>query len=118
MARILFLTLALLLLVDAGAAVRVLEPVEQAVELTLDALALPAEGGDAVRFRECPSCASRTHRLLASTLFQASGQTLALREFRRVAHGIAAEANGAERAVVVVFLDIATQRVTRIELRE
>ena len=118
MARTLFLALALLLLVDAAAAVRVLEPVERAVELTLDRLALPAEGGNAVRFRECRSCASRSHRLLESTIFQASGQTLPLREFRRVAHGIAAKANGAERAVVVVFLDIATQRVTRIELRE
>jgi hypothetical protein len=117
-ARTLFLALALLLLVDAAAAVRVLEPVERAVELTLDRLALPAEGGNAVRFRECRSCASRSHRLLESTIFQASGQTLSLREFRHVAHGIAAKANGAERAVVVVFLDIATHRVTRIELRE
>ena len=112
----LLVTLALLLLVDAAGA-RVLAEVERAVELTLDQLTLPAANGDAIRFRECPTCGSRTHRLSASTVFQAA-QTLSLQEFLGVTHRVAEQPKGAAHAIVVVFLDVATGRVTRLELRE
>ena len=115
-ARTLLVTLGLLPLVDAAGA-RVLAEVERAVELSLDQLTLPAANGDAFRFRECPACESRTHRFAASAVFQAAGQTLPLREFLRITHQVAHQPEGAARAIVVVFLDVATGRVTRIELR-
>jgi hypothetical protein len=114
----LLVTLVLLLLVDAGGAVRVIEQVERAVELTLDQLTLPMKAGDAITFSECAACDSSTHRLLDSTAFEANGQVLPLDEFVRVATTIADKPNAAERAIAVVFLDVATGRVTRIELRE
>ncbi len=113
----LLVSLLLLLLSDAAGAA-VVEEVERAAELTLDQLTLPAANGDAIRFRECPTCESRTHRFSASTVFQAAGQTLPISEFVRVAHRVAQHPKGAARAIVVVFLDVATGRVTRIELRE
>jgi len=111
-------TLVLLLFVDTADAVRVIEQIERAVELTLDQLTLPINGGGAISFSECAACGSSTHRLLDSTAFQANEQTLPFAEFLRVAANIADKPNGAERAMAVVFLDVATGRVTRIELRE
>ena len=112
----LLVSLVLCLLVDAAGA-DVLEEVERAVELTLEQLTLHANG-DAIRFRECPSCETRTHRFSASTVFQTAGQTLPMSEFVRVAHRFREHPKGRARAIVVVFLDVATGRVTRIELRE
>jgi hypothetical protein len=118
MARKLLVTLALLLLVDTAAALRVIEQVERAVELTLAQLRLPADGGTTITFAECPTCGSSTHRLTDSTVLRANGQTLSLPEFLSVAAAIADKPEGAEQAMAVVFLDIATGRITRIELRE
>ena len=105
------------LLVDAARA-GALEEVERAVEVTLDQLTLPAANGDAIRFRECPTCESRTHRFSASTVFQVAGQTLPVPDFVRFAHRVADRPKGAARAIVVVFLDVTTGGVTRVELRE
>jgi hypothetical protein len=112
------IALALLLLLDTAGAVHVIEQVERAVELTLDQLTLPTKAGSVISFSECAACSSSTHRLLGSTAFHANGQVLPLVEFLRVAAAIADEPQGAERAIAVVFLDVATGRVTRIELRE
>jgi hypothetical protein len=117
MARKLLVTLALLLLVDTAAALRVIEQVERAVELTLVQLRLPTDG-TTITFAECPTCGSSTHRLTDSTVLRANGQTLSLPEFLSVAAAIADKPEGAEQAMAVVFLDIATGRITRIELRE
>ena len=45
------------------AALRVIEQVERAVELTLGELTLPAAEGGTVSFSECPTCGVSTHRL-------------------------------------------------------
>jgi hypothetical protein len=52
------------------------------------------------------------------TVFRANGQTVALVDFLRIADEIADKPSGKERAVAIVFLDLATERITRIELRE
>jgi hypothetical protein len=116
--RRLLVTLALLLRLNAAEAARVLEDVERAVELTLDRLGLPAEAGGMLHFRDCPACGSSAHRLVKSTVYRAGGQTLPLHEFLSVAHSIAGQPHGGARTVAIVFLDVATGRVTRIELRE
>lgn len=117
MIRKFFVTLALLALVDTAAAVRVLDQVERPVELTLADLTLPAPGGTTISFSECPTCGSSTHRLTDTTLFVANGSAVALADFLRIADEIRDKPNGAERAMAVVFLDVATGRITRIEMR-
>lgn len=118
MTRQILTAMALLLTLGTANAVRVLEQVERAVELTLADLSLPAAGSSTISFAECPRCSISTHRLTDETTYSANGQALSLVEFLRVAAEIGERPSGSERAAAAVFLDIATGRVTRIELRE
>jgi hypothetical protein len=106
-----------LLLVDTAGAVRVLEQLERPVELTLADLTLPAAGGTTISFSECTTCGSSTHRLQDTTVFKANGRVVTLAELLLVADEIRGKPNGADRAMALVFLDIQTGRITRIELR-
>ena len=119
MMRKLLVTISLvLLLIDTASALRVIEQVERAVELTLGELSLPSAEGGTVSFSECPTCGISTHRLTESTVFQANRQTVPFVEFMRIVELIADKPNGEDKAVAVVFIDIATGRITRIEVRE
>ena len=110
--------LALVLGCDTAGAVRVVEQVERAVELTLDQLTLPSQGGSTISFRECDDCSIKTHVLPNTTVYMANQQIVGLPDFLRIAHEIEGKPNGAKQAMAVVFLDIATERITRIEMRE
>jgi hypothetical protein len=118
MIRKALITLALLLTLQPAGAVRVIEQVERAVELTLAELTLPSGDAVTVSFRECAKCSTSTHRLTDSTELRANGQRVALPEFLRIAGEISDKANGDENAIAVVFVENATGRITRIELRE
>ena len=118
MIRKLLVTISLLLVLDTASALRVIEQVERAVELTLGDLSLPDAEGGTVSFSECATCGISTHRLTASTVFQANRQTVPFAEFIRIAELIADKPNGKTSAIAVVFLDIETGRITRIEIRE
>ena len=117
MTRKILVTLALLLAVDTASAVRVIELVERAVELTLAELSLPSGDGTTINFSECASCGISTHRLTDSTEYQVNRQKLPLAQFLAAATEVRNGPNG-EIAVATVYLDIATGRVTRIEVRE
>jgi hypothetical protein len=118
MIRRILVAVALLLTLDTAGAVRVLEQVERAVELTLADLNLPSADGSTISFSECARCGISTHRLSDSTVYQANRQTLALADFLRVVAEIRERDRGRDSAVAAVFLDIATGRVTRIEIRQ
>jgi hypothetical protein len=117
MNRTILPAIALLLALDTAHAVRVVELVERAVELSLDELTLPAAGGGTVSFSECASCGISTHRLTDTTVFRANRQTLPFAEFLLVAEEIG-QGPDARSAVATVYLDIATGRITRIEVRQ
>jgi hypothetical protein len=114
----LVLALPLVLAVDTAAATRVVEQVERAVELTLDQLKLPSPGGETVSFRECDDCPIKTHVLQNTTVYTANRQIVGLPDLLRVAQEIEGKPNGAKEAMAVVFLDLKTERITRIEVRE
>jgi hypothetical protein len=116
MTRKILLAITLLFALDTASALRVLELVERAVELRLDELTLPSDSGGTVSFSECPTCGISTHRLTDSTVYRANGQTLPLAEFLLAAAEIDEGPDG-DTAVATVYLDIATGRVTRIEVR-
>jgi hypothetical protein len=118
MIRKIFVAAALLLVMDTAAALRVIEQVERAVELTLGDLILPPSGGTTVSFPECFGCSLSTHRLSDSTVYVANGRIVTLAEFLSIAAEIAAKPNGKSTAVAAVYLDIKTGRLTRIQLRE
>jgi hypothetical protein len=113
----LVVALALVLGLDTAGAVRVVEQVERAVELTLDQLTLPSQDGSTVSFRECDDCPVKTHVLQNTTVYTANRQVVGLTDLLRIAQEIESK-NRAQQAMAVVFLDIATDRITRIEVRE
>ena len=108
MARTLILALLLSLTAPAGA--RTVIELERGVELLLANVKLPTADGGTVSFKTCGDCAYRTYRTMDATAYQANGRALTLPEFLRVVE--AAEND----AVVAVFLDIASERVTRVAL--
>jgi hypothetical protein len=118
MTRKALLAAALLLAFNTAGAVRVLEQVERPIELALADLTLPSADGGTISFRECGACGLSTHRLMDSTEYRVNGQTVPVVDFLRIADEIGDKPNGAEKAMAVVFLDLATGRITRIELRE
>lgn len=118
MIRNILVTIALLLTLDTAGAVRVIEQVETAVELTLGDLKLPTSDGGNITFSECPECGVSTHRVTSETVYKANRQTLPLADFLRVVAEIRERPNGNDTAVATVFLDIKTGRVTRVEIRE
>jgi hypothetical protein len=114
----LLLAFPLALAVDTAVATRVVEQVERAVELTLDQLKLPTADGGTISFRECEECPIKTHVLTDTTVFSANRQIVGLQDLLRVADEIRDKPNGAKQAMAVVFLDLKTERITRIEVRE
>jgi hypothetical protein len=118
MLRKTFVTLALLTALQPATASRVVEQIERGVELTLNQLSLPSADGGTVSFRECTDCPIKTHVLMADAIFTTNGQIVGLPDLLRFAEDIEDRPSAAERTMAVVFLDIATNRVTRIEVRE
>jgi hypothetical protein len=113
----LMITLALLLSLATGAAARTIEELERGVELTLPNVKLPTATSGTVSFKTCGDCAYRTHRTMDVTVYAANGRALPLPEFLRVVEEIYERPGTAENdAVVAVFLDIASERVTRVTL--
>jgi hypothetical protein len=118
MTRQILATIALLLTLDTAGAVRVLEQIERGVELTLGDLSLPTGDNGAISFSECPRCGVSTHRLTDATVYEFNGQTLAWPEFLRIVGEVRQRSDGNDSTIAAVFLDIASGRVTRIEVRE
>ena len=110
-----FWIVALLLSLTAPAGARTVIELERGFELTLPGVKLPTADSGTVSFKTCADCAYRTHRTMAATVYESNGRSLPLPEFLRVVDDIE-RAGKASDAVVAVFLDIASERVTRVTL--
>ena len=109
------LIVALLLSFAAPAGARTIIALERAFAVTLPSVRLPAGDVGTVSFKTCADCAYRTHRTMATTGYEANGRSLPLSELLRVVDDIE-RAGKQDDTVVAVFLDIATERVTRVTL--
>lgn len=118
MTRQILIAIAALLTLGTAHATRVLDQAENGFELSLGDLNLPAAGGETISFSACPRCGLSTHRLMDTTVFKVNGQVVPRAEFLRIAAQISERPSAAVRTFAGVFLDIASARVTRIELRE
>jgi hypothetical protein len=118
MTRHILIAIAALLALGTAHATRVLDQVENGFELTLADLHLPAAGGETISFSACPRCGINTHRLTDTTVFKVNGRQVPLAEFLRITAQVSERPADAARTFAGVFLDIASGRVTRIELRE
>ena len=116
MIRTIFAAAMLLASFNAAHAVRVLEAMENGVELALSDLRLPTSDTGNVSYTACATCRVTVHRVTPATRYFFNGGELAFADFLRVAGEIDAIRNGAETTLAGVFFDIQTGRVTRITL--
>ena len=118
MTRQILVTIALLLTLDTAGAVRVIEQVERPVELVLGDITLPSADGGNISFSECPTCGISTHRLTDATVYKVNRQPVAFADFLRLVAEIRTKPNGNTSTFAGVFLDIASGRITRVEVLE
>lgn len=97
-------------------AVRVLEPVERPVELSLAALTLPTTTTGNISFRPCEQCPIATHLLTNRTEFFAGRRPVTYQEFLALSADVRQNAEASQAALVTVFLSVTNERVTRIAL--
>ena len=95
-------------------ALRVIEDVENSVELALGDLTLPADSGGMVTFRACATCPLSMHRVTGETKYILNRRELPLLEFLAAIEDIRSTASIDRRALAGVFFDINTERVTRV----
>lgn len=107
---------ALLTVCASANATRVLEQPERPYELSLAQLTLPSSATGGLTVKECEACAYSTHLLTSATTFYVNNQLLTYADFSRVAGEI--RGSRRENALVAVFVDIASGRVTRVKLHD
>jgi hypothetical protein len=109
-------TVTLLAMFGTAQAARVLEQPEEGYELSLEQLTLPSTTSGGVAMKRCDGCAYSTHVLTNSTKFSVNGQVLPFDEFKRIADGLRADRVARETALVCLFVDVDTGRVTGMTL--
>ncbi|HEX9875822.1 MAG TPA: hypothetical protein VGC50_04130 [Gammaproteobacteria bacterium] len=117
MFRVVIATVALSLSTLSSAwAYRVLDQIENAYELTLGVVTLPAGSSGSVIFTACETCRTTSLRVSAETTYFANGSQVSLADLRGLADRLRATAAGRERTAVYVFYDPRTLQVTRLAL--
>ena len=91
---------------------------EDAYELQLSEVTLPASGTGSISFRSCSSCETSAMRLNATTKYRLNGVELALPDFLAAAARIREAEDADENSSITVFFNIQSRRLTRIELFE
>lgn len=107
---------ALLTMCVAANATRVMEQPERPYELSLTQITLPSSATGGLTIKACEDCAYNTHLLTSATLFYVNNRPLSYAEFREIADEI--RGSRRENALVGVFVDVASGRVTRVKLRD
>ncbi len=97
-------------------AIRVLDPVESAVEVAVANLTLPMDAGGTVTLRACADCAYSSHRLSDGAHFRLNGKTATLQEVLDYVAATRQSRAAMDNTLVTVFLDVNTERVTRISI--
>jgi hypothetical protein len=107
---------ALLLTFSAANGARLMEQPERPYELSLAQITLPSSASGAVTIKPCESCPYTTHVLTSATEFYINDQPLPYAEFSQLASELLGSRR--ERAFVTVFVDVTSERVTRVKLRD
>lgn len=116
MIRIAATVLLLMGSIEAAWAVRVIEDVENSVELTLAELQLPASESGSVSFQACARCRTSVHRVTAATRYLIDGRDVTLADFLRAAQELRAIGNADQRTLAGVYFHVTSKEVTRIAL--
>jgi len=117
MIRTLILVIAGLVSVSSSAwAYRVLEPIENAHELSLGQVRLPDNERGMITFTACDTCRTTALRVTGATQYFANGTLVALEDLRETAADLLATTEGRETASIYIYYDIASLRVNRVKL--
>ena len=109
-------TLALLGLVNTAGAFRVLGQPERPFELPLSQLTLPKDTGGSVTLRECDNCGITTRRFANGAKFVIDGREVRFADFVQVVTDLRGNRKAGDATVANVFIDIATERITRVAI--
>jgi hypothetical protein len=115
MTRILALLVLLGCMSSAGA-FRVLGQPERPFELTLSQVTLPRDTGGSVTIRECDTCRISTRSFVDNAAFLLDGRAVRYADFLLAVTDMRASTKLTSSTVVNVYVDVATERVTRIAI--
>jgi len=101
---------------SSALALHVIEQNEDAYELALGTVSLPANERGAVIFTACDTCRTQTLRVTEQTRYAVNGSEIPLTELREIAEDWRSTADGRENAAVIIFFDTASLRVNRLAL--
>jgi hypothetical protein len=109
-------TLALLGFMSSAGAFRVMGQPERPVELALSGLTLPQGTGGSVTVRSCETCRISTHQFAEGARFVVDGRAVKFPDFLKVVNDIKGSPQTQDRTLVGVYVDVTTERVTRITI--
>jgi hypothetical protein len=109
--------LALLGFMGSASAFRVLGQPERPFELTLSQITLPKDTGGSVTLHECEKCGISTRRFFDGAKFVIDGREIRYADFLQVVNDLRGNSKTNDATVVNVYIDIATERVTRVAIR-
>lgn len=112
--NILIATLLLLVSAVPSYAARVLEPVERGLELPLQDVTLPVSAPGTAQFRICATCSLETHAVTVETEYVFNHRKLPFADFLEAVKEIRGRPSVVGRTLAGVYLDLETERVTRI----
>jgi hypothetical protein len=98
-------------------AFRVIEEVENSVELALGEVTLPRDPTGTVQYRPCATCSTVTHAVSQGTTYRLNGRALPLAEFLVEVEDIRRRPSVEARAVAFVYFDLNTKDVNRVTIR-
>jgi hypothetical protein len=109
--------LALLGFMGSASAFRVLGQPERPFELTLSQLTLPKDTAGSVTVRECDTCRISTRRFVDGAKFVIDGREVRYDDFLQIVNDLRGNSKTNDSIVANVYIDIATERVTRVAIR-
>ncbi len=112
-----FAILALLGFMSSASAFRMLEQRERPFELTLSQLTLPKDTAGSLTLRECDKCGISTRRFVDGVKFVVDGRELKYADFLQIVSDLRGNTRTNDTIVANVYVDIATERVTRVAIR-
>ena len=117
MNRLIFATLIFLLgSLSSAWAYRVIEQAEDAYELVLGEVSLPARATGSIIFNPCPDCTTTSLRVSRATSYVVNGVSLEFPDFIEAAEVIRDMDGGSQNTAVYVFFDVESKRVNRLVL--
>jgi hypothetical protein len=112
-----FALLVLLGFMSSAGAFRVLGQPERPFELTLGQVTLPRDTGGSVTLRECDNCRMSSRRFVDNAAFLVDGRALRYADFLQVITDLRASPTANDNTMVNVYVDVVTEKVTRIAIR-